>query len=283
MHQVHPHIVVRPGFDRRVHEGVGEGSVGAQTIANTLFFQLVHGPSAHLAFGFARAEDEDAFAARAHDVADEGVGRLDFQAFGAPAKLGARRGVTFADEVDPEGVVDFGGESMRDDGHTERIGGVAHRFERLGDPRGDDGIFDERIGADDVDGFGAFVRGQTCEGEPDELQGGGRIFSAAVADDPGNGVTAVEIADFVEQRVDRALEAEGVEDGIVHVPCAPNAVGERNRMRALARNFLASKVWPGKNVKCDSAEQSYQSAELVYGLAEPSAMTNFPRFAGVGV
>jgi hypothetical protein len=93
------------------------------------------------------------------------------------------------------------------DGQSLFGGGAAHVVEAAVDPGGDDGVFDEGVGADDVDGFVALGGGQFVEGHPDEHEGGGGVFAATVADDPGDGVGAVELGDFGDEGVDRGAEA----------------------------------------------------------------------------
>ncbi len=112
LHEVEPHLIVGPVFDGAVDEGVGQAGVGAEPVAQAFAGVFGYGGGAFGAFGFAGAEDEDGVAVFADDVADEAVGGVDFQALGAPAKFLAGGGVAFADEVDPEGVFELGGEGV---------------------------------------------------------------------------------------------------------------------------------------------------------------------------
>ncbi len=76
------------------------------------------------------------------------------------------------------------------------VGGGVDAVQGLADPGGDDGVFDEGIGGDDVDWFLAIAGGEGGDRVPDQLQDGGAVFAAAVTDDPGYGVELVECLDF---------------------------------------------------------------------------------------
>ena len=91
---------------------------------------------------------------------------------------------------------------------------LPHYIKRVCYPGCNNRILHHRIGADDVDGFAALLGGELGEGEPGQLEDGGGIFAAAVADNPRHVVSEVEFADFGLEGFERGLEAESGEGGV---------------------------------------------------------------------
>jgi hypothetical protein len=178
LHQVKPDVVVAPVLDGAVDERVGQADVGAEAVADAAGFVVGHGGGAALALGLARAEDEDGLTVGADHVANELVGRPDLEPFGTPAELRPRRRVALAHEVDPEGVLDFRRQLVRRQQQPMRLRRLAHAGQRRLDPGGDERLFDEGVGGDDVDRLGALGGGQVAQGVPDQLQDGGGVLAA---------------------------------------------------------------------------------------------------------
>ena len=80
-----------------------------------------------------------------------------------------------------------------------------HPIERRIDPRRDQRLLDQRIGRDHVDRLRPLGGRQLADRQPDKLKRGARVLAAAVADDPGNRVGEVELADLVAQPASTVL------------------------------------------------------------------------------
>jgi hypothetical protein len=108
LHQKQPHIVIRPIFDGRIDQRVGQIGVGREPLADASFIVFGHRACPPLAFGLSRAEHENRLAVFAHHIANKPVRWVDFEPFGTPAKEFSRRRVAAADQIDPKARLGLG-------------------------------------------------------------------------------------------------------------------------------------------------------------------------------
>ena len=137
---------------------------------------------------------------------DEPMRGQDLESLGAPPELGSRSGIAAADEVHPEGVPHRRGKPMGRDRKPGALRRFVHAVQRPTDPRGDDGVLDEGVRADDMHRLRALLRPKPLQRHPDELKGGGRVLAAAVPHHPGNRVGEIELRDLVDELLNGRLE-----------------------------------------------------------------------------
>src|SRR4051794_39404856 len=102
---------------------------------------------------FPRPKNEDRLPVRLHDLADERVRGRDLQPLGAPTELVTWRGVSLADQIDPERVFDRWRQSMRFDWQALLVRRLAHQRQRTAHPRSDDWVLYQSVRGDHVHGF----------------------------------------------------------------------------------------------------------------------------------
>ena len=142
-----------------------------------------------------------------HDRPDEIGGGHDLETFRTPSEFWPRRGIPPANQVDPKRIFCFWRQPVSRQRQPLLFGYGTHLFKRFGNPQRDDRIFDQCIGADDVNWLAAFLHGDFLKRVPDKLQRGRGVFAAAVADHPRNPVGRVQIGNLLHRGGGRFLEA----------------------------------------------------------------------------
>ena len=195
LHQKHPDIIVRPCFQRRKYQLIGQCRIGTQKLANPLLFKVRHRAMTTRALLFARSQNQDDLAVLSKLLLDKVVHGTDLQPIRAPAILHARERVTPAEKIHPKCMIVVGHEPRRNERQLTRCSSITHRCKRPLHPLGDDRRLHQCIGIHDMHGLLPLLQGKSLDRQPDELHDGGAVLAARIADHPGDVIGHIEVLD----------------------------------------------------------------------------------------